>query len=51
MTVYHVAQVRRILAACEAPVEDLAVRILVRSGVRASELCGLAVRGPDGCRT
>ena len=48
MTVYHVAQVRQVLAACQTPSEDLAVRILVGSGLRMSELCGLALRAPDG---
>lgn len=49
-TVYHIAQVRQILAASNPrmPQEELAVRILVGSGVRASELCGLAALGPDG---
>lgn len=49
-TVYHINEVRAILAACSSrrPVEEVAVRILVGSGVRASELCGLAVVGPDG---
>src|SRR5919198_3477176 len=49
-TVYHIAELRAILAACKGtpPAEELAVRILVGAGVRASELCGLAVVGPDG---
>jgi integrase/recombinase XerD len=49
-TVFHVNDLRAILAACDKrrPSEELAVRILVGAGVRASELCGLAVRGPDG---
>jgi integrase len=47
-TVYHIAQVRQVLAACGGPTEELAVRVMVGSGVRMSELCGLAVRGPDG---
>ena len=49
-TVFHIAQLRSILAAClqERPQEELIVRMLVGSGVRAAELCGLAVRGPDG---
>jgi integrase len=49
-TVYHVAQVREILGACnpKLPQEELAVRILVGSGIRESELCGLAVVAPDG---
>jgi site-specific recombinase XerD len=46
--VYHVAQVRQILAKCENPTEEMVVKILVGSGVRMSELCGLALRGPDG---
>src|SRR5881628_187417 len=43
--VYHIKQVKAILAACNARIahEDLIVRILVGSGVRASELCGLAL--------
>ena len=47
-TVYHLTQLRAILAACRRPEETMAVRILVGSGVRISELSGLAVRGPDG---
>jgi site-specific recombinase XerD len=49
-TVYHARQLRQILEACNPafPQEEMAVRILVGSGVRASELCGLAVVGPDG---
>jgi integrase/recombinase XerD len=48
--VYHVSQLKEVLKACnrEMPQEELAVRILVGSGVRASELCGLALVGPDG---
>src|SRR5262245_6314495 len=49
-TVYHVRQLRAILAVCDSklPQEDLVVRVLVGSGVRASEVCGLAMEGPDG---
>ena len=49
-TVYHIAQLRRVLAACnpEVPTEDLMVRLLVGSGIRRSEVCGLAVAAPDG---
>jgi integrase len=49
-TVFHIVQLRDVLAACNAerPQEELIVRMLVGSGVRAAELCGLAVRGPDG---
>jgi integrase len=49
-TVFHVRELRAILAACnkQLPTEELAVRVLVGAGVRASELCGLAVVGPDG---
>lgn len=49
-TVYHSAQLKQILAACNPafPTQELAVRMLVGSGLRASELCGLAVEGPDG---
>src|SRR6266536_1633726 len=47
-TVYHIVQVRQILVACENPTEELAVKIMIGSGVRLSELCGLALRGPDG---
>ena len=48
--VYHMSQLRAILAACNrsVPQEELMVRVLVGSGVRASELCGLALVGPDG---
>jgi integrase len=43
-TVYHINQIREILAACNPRLaqEELAVRILVGSGIRESELCGLA---------
>ncbi len=49
-TVYHITQLRQILAACNLsfPQQEMAVRILVGSGVRRSELCGLAIEGPDG---
>ncbi len=49
-TVYHIAQVRAVLAACNAEVstEDLIVRLLVGSGIRRAEVCGLAVTAPDG---
>lgn len=49
-TVYHIAQVRRVLAACNpaVPTEDVLVRLLVGSGIRRSEVCGLAVTAPDG---
>src|SRR5205807_1232021 len=49
-TVYHIAQVRKVLAACnpEVPTEDLIVRLIVGSGVRRAEVCGLAVTAPDG---
>jgi site-specific recombinase XerD len=48
--VYHINQVKAILAACNprVPQEDLIIRVLVGSGTRASELCGLALLGPDG---
>jgi integrase len=48
-TIYHLGRLQEILAACNPglPQEALAVRILVGSGVRASELCGLALVGPD----
>jgi site-specific recombinase XerD len=47
-TPYHVNQLRANLVACTRREETLAIRILVGSGVRISELSGLAVRGPDG---
>lgn len=47
-TVYHIAQVRQILAKCESPTEEVAAKSLVGSGIRMSELRGLALRGPDG---
>ena len=48
--VFHLAQLRKILAACnpEVPQEELAVRIAVGSGLRISEICGLCIEGPDG---
>jgi integrase len=47
---FHMEQLLAILEACNpgAPHEALAVRILVGSGLRASELCGLALTAPDG---
>jgi integrase len=49
-TNYHIAQVREILAKCNPrlPQEDLVVRLLVGSGLRVSEACGLSLVGPDG---
>jgi integrase len=49
-TVYHIAQVRLVLAACnpEVPTEDLIVRLLVGFGIRRAEVCGPAVNAPDG---
>lgn len=49
-TVYHIQQIRQILAVCNPafPQHELCVRILAGSGVRIAELCGLAVEGPDG---
>jgi integrase/recombinase XerD len=49
-TVYRIAQVRQVLAACnpKLPQEELAVCILIGAGLRESELCGLAILGPDG---
>ena len=49
-TVFHFTELKRILDACnpEVPQEELIVRILVGSGLRASELCGLALKAPDG---
>jgi len=39
-----------VLAACnaEVPTEDLIVRVLVGSGIRRAEVCGLSVTAPDG---
>ena len=48
MTVFHANQVRELLGACKWPVEELMVKILVGSGVRMSELCGLSIKAPDG---
>jgi site-specific recombinase XerD len=48
-TIFHIRQVREILAACntKVPQEELAVRILLGSGVRESELCGCGRPGWD----
>ena len=48
-TVFHINQLRKMLAACreDIPQEELAVRILVGAGLRASELCGLCLEAPD----
>lgn len=47
---YHIAQVRKVLAACspDVPTEDLMVRLLVGSGIRRAEVCGLAATASDG---
>ncbi|MBV9101913.1 MAG: tyrosine-type recombinase/integrase [Candidatus Dormibacteraeota bacterium] len=47
-TLFHITQLRAILAACERPSEALAVRLLVGGGLRISEVAGLAVMAPDG---
>jgi integrase len=47
-TVYHIKQLKAILAVCELPQEGVVVKTLVGSGARASEVCGIAVEGPDG---
>jgi site-specific recombinase XerD len=49
-TIYHIAQLHKILEACSAavPTEELVVRLLVGSGLRQAEVCGLAAVGPDG---
>jgi site-specific recombinase XerD len=49
-TIYHIAQFRKVLDACNpaVPTEELVVRLLVGSGLRRAEVCGLAVVGPDG---
>jgi integrase len=50
-TVYHFAQVRKILAACNpaVPTEDLVIRILVGSGLRREELCAWRSLGQTAC--
>jgi site-specific recombinase XerD len=47
-TVYTLSQMNDILAACASPTEELAVRLLVGTGVRLSEAVGVCLRGPDG---
>jgi integrase/recombinase XerD len=49
-TVYHIKELRTILSHCNwnMPAEDLIIRLLVGSGLRLSELCGLSLSGPDG---
>jgi integrase len=49
-TVYHINQLREVLAACktEHPQEEIVVRLTVGSGIRRSEVCGLCQVGPDG---
>lgn len=47
-TVYTLAQLGEIIAACASPTEELAVRLLVGTGVRLSEAVGVCLRGPDG---
>ncbi len=48
--IFHIAQLRQVLAATnrKIPQEELVIRLLTGSGVRVSELCGLATKGPDG---
>jgi site-specific recombinase XerD len=49
-TVYHITQVRKVLAACSPslPTEDLTMRLLIGSSIRCSEACGLSIFAPDG---
>jgi site-specific recombinase XerD len=47
-TVYTLAQMDAILAACASPTEEVAIRLLVGTGVRLSEAVGVCLRGPDG---
>jgi site-specific recombinase XerD len=49
-TLFHFQQLEQILRACNprVPTEELVIRILVGSGLRVSELCGLSLLGPDG---
>ena len=49
-TIFHIAQLRKVLAACNEtiPTQELSVRILVGSGLRVSELVGLCALAPDG---
>jgi integrase len=47
-TVYTLTQMDVILAACASPTEELAIRLLVGTGVRLSEAVGVCLRGPDG---
>ena len=48
MPILHVDQIRGILQACSTPQQNLMVRTLIGSGIRASELCGLGMTGTDG---
>jgi integrase len=45
---FDISELRSILACCETPAEQLAVRLLVGAGLRESELCGFCLKGPDG---
>lgn len=47
-TLFHLSHVRAILSATRHPEEALVIRILVGSGLRISEVGGLAVVAPDG---
>lgn len=47
-TVYTLAQLDAILVACASPTEELAIRLLIGTGVRLSEAVGACLRGPDG---
>ena len=48
--VFTITQLRKILAVCNPkyPQQELAIKILVGSGVRAAELAGLCAVAPDG---
>ena len=50
-TVYTLAQMDAILAACASPTEELAIRLLVGTGVRLSEAVGVCLRGRMDCPT
>jgi site-specific recombinase XerD len=52
-TVYHIAQVRKILGACNPriPTEDLVVRILVGSGLAVKSSAAWLSSDQMGCRT
>ncbi len=47
-TMYTLRQLRELLSAVESPTEDIALRLLIGTGVRVSEAVGVCIVGTDG---